>query len=313
MAKAPDWLPDWRDERQYAFPGEGDWAHWTWEFLRRNPDYRRDWARYAAAIGPTREDHAFFVTNQWPYLETGLRRRDPLTPLDAFYCNPPAQPGETLSAYRARLKREGWPKDAPITMHRLDLALRSRYGVDTLADPAVARPKGFSLRVRPLGDGGRETGERESGEQGGQETGASGTEAADAPPPAGETAVAMTFDLDLPLDAQLKRAKRALDRVRRSLHAAARESRARHDDHRLYLRLLDAEATGAETVEIASVLFPDEGGGVAAGEVLAARIARELRAAKALRDGGYVTLASAGLSRPTAAADEAPPRGAKAS
>ena len=38
------WLPDWRDASQYP-PVEGtSGTRWAWEFLRRNPDYQRDYS-----------------------------------------------------------------------------------------------------------------------------------------------------------------------------------------------------------------------------------------------------------------------------
>jgi hypothetical protein len=36
----PDWMPDWRDPRQYpAADSTTPRACWAWEFLRRNPEY----------------------------------------------------------------------------------------------------------------------------------------------------------------------------------------------------------------------------------------------------------------------------------
>lgn len=38
----PSWLPDWRDPTQYPTANELSYLKWAWEFLRRNPDYQKD-------------------------------------------------------------------------------------------------------------------------------------------------------------------------------------------------------------------------------------------------------------------------------
>ncbi len=55
------WLPDWRTTADYPDPDLPrdtiSCRRWKWEFLRRNPDYQRDWAKATAAEGaePDRE------------------------------------------------------------------------------------------------------------------------------------------------------------------------------------------------------------------------------------------------------------------
>jgi hypothetical protein len=48
-------MPDWRKAAEYRFPRSLPNHRWAWEFLRRNPDYRKDWAsvlaRYLANPG----------------------------------------------------------------------------------------------------------------------------------------------------------------------------------------------------------------------------------------------------------------------
>jgi len=39
----PDWLPDWRDDSQYPHPKTTPLKQWAWEFLRRNPAYQKQW------------------------------------------------------------------------------------------------------------------------------------------------------------------------------------------------------------------------------------------------------------------------------
>jgi hypothetical protein len=37
-------LPDWRNPDDYRFPRNFPADRWAWEFLRRNPDYRKEWS-----------------------------------------------------------------------------------------------------------------------------------------------------------------------------------------------------------------------------------------------------------------------------
>jgi hypothetical protein len=38
-----EWRPDWKDASQYPNPKTTSRAQWAWEFLRRNPEYQRDY------------------------------------------------------------------------------------------------------------------------------------------------------------------------------------------------------------------------------------------------------------------------------
>ncbi|HVF59552.1 MAG TPA: DUF6499 domain-containing protein [Thermoanaerobaculia bacterium] len=44
-------MPDWRNAAAYEFRFKIPNLQWAWEFLRRNPDYRDDWARALARLG----------------------------------------------------------------------------------------------------------------------------------------------------------------------------------------------------------------------------------------------------------------------
>lgn len=48
-------MPDWRNASHYSFPADFPDYRWVWEFLRRNPEYRRDWegalARFLSGSG----------------------------------------------------------------------------------------------------------------------------------------------------------------------------------------------------------------------------------------------------------------------
>lgn len=45
--KKPDWIPDWRDEKNYPDPATTTAQQWAWEFLRRNPQYQADYAEFS--------------------------------------------------------------------------------------------------------------------------------------------------------------------------------------------------------------------------------------------------------------------------
>ncbi|MEO6194428.1 MAG: DUF6499 domain-containing protein [Thermoanaerobaculia bacterium] len=48
-------MPDWRNANDYRFPDLPDYL-WAWEFLRRNPEYRKDWeAALSRFISKTEE------------------------------------------------------------------------------------------------------------------------------------------------------------------------------------------------------------------------------------------------------------------
>src|SRR5262249_50557503 len=40
----PSWLPDWTNPNNYPDPNNTTRLEWAWQFLRRNPEYRRLWA-----------------------------------------------------------------------------------------------------------------------------------------------------------------------------------------------------------------------------------------------------------------------------
>jgi transcriptional regulator len=65
-------LPDWRRAADYRFPRGFPSNRWAWEFLRRNPDYRRDWA---AALDRFRSG-----TGEFEGWTEGARSDDPENP-----------------------------------------------------------------------------------------------------------------------------------------------------------------------------------------------------------------------------------------
>ena len=102
---------------------------------------------------------------------------------------------------------------------------------------------------------------------------------------------AFAFDVRLPIDVQLSRAKVALTAYRRR-YAARRKHEMREQrqraDLRILLRVLDAREAGALNIAIAATLIgPDKDGG-------ADRVRKWYARACELRDGGYRDLALLG-------------------
>jgi len=44
-------IPNWEDASNYPDPAEATLHDWAWEFIRRSPDYRKDWARFQEIVG----------------------------------------------------------------------------------------------------------------------------------------------------------------------------------------------------------------------------------------------------------------------
>ena len=86
-----DWLPDWRDESAYPAPNALSARHWAWQFLRRNPDYQADFARWQDLVATLPEKQEAL-----PKLHEDLR---------FFILDPPAEDGETYNNYIKRVGR----------------------------------------------------------------------------------------------------------------------------------------------------------------------------------------------------------------
>lgn len=117
------WLPDWRNESEYTDHGDYLYA-WAWEFLRRNPDYQADYARWAALPDEVMASDGMSCVS--PKYKLGLGDFHPM-----FYCQPaeglPAIDGETVGDYEKRT--EHWPE-------LLRVHFENKWGMRQLADPA---------------------------------------------------------------------------------------------------------------------------------------------------------------------------------
>lgn len=89
----PAWLPDWRDESAYTDHGD-DLDDWAWEFLRRNPAYWADYARWAALPDTEVAEDGESVWSCKFKINSG-----DWTDMKYFHADPPALPGETAGQY----------------------------------------------------------------------------------------------------------------------------------------------------------------------------------------------------------------------
>lgn len=210
----------WRDAALYAFDPPLTREEWAWQFLRRNPEYRRDYAWFIATwqqleaeygVPPKRD---FFRWKQDP--------RAWRAEAEFAGCGTEVCPGEN-----DQVLIECW--------------LGAKWGLRKFPiDPAVTRPApGIELdwREQPVVVAKLEPGDELS------------------PSP---VKMALEFDLELPLAAQLDQARIRLVARRRALEQAGRlpwrAVRAAAATWGRWLRLLDGVEVGAGMDELQSLL-----------------------------------------------------------
>lgn len=82
-------MPDWRTRSDYAFVKSADERRLAWEFLRRNPDYRRLFAEREAVVraaGPSIDAAALAQLRQ---IDDALTRMGPMDPKPPSADDPP--------------------------------------------------------------------------------------------------------------------------------------------------------------------------------------------------------------------------------
>lgn len=114
--------PDWRDASAYSSKTE-DWllGPWAWAFLRRNPEYQKDYEHFSAL--PSYYAHGG-KTSKW-----GARSTSYYDDVENRYCKHPILPGESAVEYVARTKDETpW-------FYSLEDHLMEKWGIMHIADP----------------------------------------------------------------------------------------------------------------------------------------------------------------------------------
>ena len=275
MSQAPEWLPNWRDGTSYNFPKPDNWKRWSWEFLRRNPEYQKAWREHYVD-GPLKwvVELVHNAEARSP-VEMAEFYGEKLERCESWVCDPPALPGETPKQWRARVG-EG-------KMTLLGTHLAKQFGLSSgdLCDPSINIPRfgrvSFDSFACPehrhwfpdLPEG--VLGMR--------------------PEAPGDFIV--RFDLSRPLGMQWKRIKGAMESRRKKLSEEGLISvdnpRKNGSNFPFYLRVLDGKTSGASVSDMASVIYshlPND-----YPECIAKQTVRNhLSAAKKLRDSDYRVL-----------------------
>ncbi len=222
-------MPGWRDSGAYDYTWALGAAQWAWEFLRRNPAYRADYA-------------AFITT--WRALEADYGA-PPERDFQSWKADPRAYlvVGEDEGADGCRVDQD---------KVLIECALGEKWGFyqfprdPDLPATAFDEPQPWRGLSRPLQ----------------VVTGADLAYLGSDP-----ARVALGFDLDLPLGEQLERARLYLGslyaRRRRDGRVQPRTVAGLSGRWCRYLRMLDAEAAGIPKDEAASVIVADDAGSVA--------------------------------------------------
>ena len=287
MSEVPDWLPDWRDETSYDIPGPEDWAAWAWEFLRRNPEYQKAWQENYVD-GPLAWHQEMVETSSDD--DTRRIHFENCDRFDCKICEPPAFPGETKEEYLSRVEES--------TMTPLGVHLARRFGLrrghlQNPADPKRAVDFSFESSEGPRSR------DWESVSAYGEELKdgiihlREGIYFSAGLWPESPEQVVVKFNLEWPLEMQWRRISRNLEHNQKRLMQEGKISVqdpknivAKYPSH---LRLLDADAHGANHSEMAKVLFPEKSNeyGDQQGKQT---VKNRLRAARNMRDEGYIYL-----------------------
>lgn len=214
---------NWQDPADYAFTQGLNGAQWAWEFLRRNPDYQREYAAFRST---------------WDELETAYGH-PPHRDFTAWKQDPRAY----------AIADDGGGSDCRVDRDKvlIECHLGARWGFYKFpVDPSVDDPVGEGLLTwRPLPQGVELVGPEDQVWLGDD-----------------SSRVALGFDLSQSLRDQLEDARRLLAVLRRQrLKQGLMRPRTVTDcceDWTLYLRLLDADAEGASPTRLGSHIGLDE-------------------------------------------------------
>jgi len=86
-------MPDWRKEEDYDFVSSLSREGRAWEFLRRNPDYAKDWHRYEAFLAMRSDEHRL----------KNLLLSNSKQEKEGYYYLPPKVDGESEMSWSVRV------------------------------------------------------------------------------------------------------------------------------------------------------------------------------------------------------------------
>lgn len=269
------WIPNWRDPKQYPDSAKTSMHQWAWEFLRRNPEYVNDFKEYSD--GPIYTNYMDFL-NDYDMCISGNK---PLTKYISV--NNQTYPGEYIQDVFQRTPGEK-------EFRTIYQTIAERYGFmylsqTQLPDPAkeynkLGQPLFFnSVNIRIV-DGRMLDGKN-------VDQGLLDRDVC-------KNQVMVTFNLDLPIKKQLEQANRHLQ-ASRTMYLDKYQIKQAVVPKNIkkmfpfYLMVLDGDANGASKKEMAEILlkdcpdsWPDYQG--------RKKINNWIKAAKKLRDGGYLAI-----------------------
>ncbi len=85
--------PDWQDDAAYEYTKTLDLEGWAWEFLRRNPEYKADWAEFLKKKSELEKVYGKITSWKTKGLEAEPK---------AWHYDPPKKLGESNAAWRMR-------------------------------------------------------------------------------------------------------------------------------------------------------------------------------------------------------------------
>jgi hypothetical protein len=223
----PQWLPDWRKEEDYPDPGKTEPAHWAWEFLRRNPDYQKDFQDHCGpfTVELTPSGDYTLISPDDPRLLKGLE-------LSKLY-------GIHIMCDPARPYFENGT--AQVVFNNIELAQPPCITVDDLPHPL---PEKVDLTS--------------AWDWGGDNPASELAETIRNILPQQVSEVTAKFDVSEPIEWQLKNIEEYLRLRQSALFPQNKTSNRNHwDRYRTYLRILDAEVAGVPDNEVAPILYPD--------------------------------------------------------
>lgn len=251
----PDWLPDWRDETAYEDHGD-DFRAWAWEFLRRNPEYQADYARWEAlpdsVVAPDGTSGASPKYGHTIGLDNSM-----------IYCHAetPALPGETVEEYesrtggQARLFQSYLAEKWGVSFIESPANSIGVYGYDEVGAPPIKLD--FAASYLDCGPRTKLFGQAHEYIAG---------RLLYAPWSVDDDGSMMTygFDIRVSIPDQLRAVERALTEIKREYELSPgyegkpRTGLGQKSSYIAWLRLLDAELTGATEEEIITEIYPGE-------------------------------------------------------
>lgn len=244
-------VTDWRDEKNYTDHGD-DLEAWAWEFLRRNPEYQRDFAIWNALPDDDGEGNHSPKYSITPCLGDDT----------SFYrCTPTAEYGETVEQFE---RRTGYLPDTWYSY------ISERWKVVQPHDPAQPYGPGFCLDNIPpyqvdFVPNGFDFGPRTDWGRKAMEHMAGRLLYAPWPEDIDSDVVVLGFDLRLTIDDQITAAEKYLKALRDGQKEFTEQIGVGRDEIQRgmpqeskrieLLRLLDATRTGADDAEIIKEMY----------------------------------------------------------